>query len=74
VICVADDSGDIWQYSGSWVGLHRISINYKVGNVFPWFESFTGGEVLSLIYLFRRCCISDGVGGEVLSLVRLFGL
>jgi hypothetical protein len=54
------------SYSGSWVGLHRISINYKVGNVFPWIESFTGREVLSLICLFRRCCISDEVGGEVL--------
>jgi hypothetical protein len=62
------------SYSGSWVGLHRISINYKVEYVFPWFESYTGGEVLSLICLFRRCCISDEVSGEVLNLVRLFGL
>jgi hypothetical protein len=39
------------SYSGSWVGLYRISINYEVGNVFSWFESFTGGEELSLICL-----------------------
>jgi hypothetical protein len=70
VICVADDSGDIWQLFGllGWASPHQV------GNVFPWFESFTGGKVLSLICLFRRCCISDEVGGEVLSLVRLIGL
>jgi hypothetical protein len=30
------------------------------------------GDVLRLICLFRRCCISNEVGGEVLSLVSVF--
>jgi hypothetical protein len=30
--------------------------------------------VLSLICLFRRCCISNEVGGEVLSLVLIHAL
>jgi hypothetical protein len=62
------------RYLGSWVGLLRISKNYKVENVSLWFEGFTGGEGLSLICFFRRCCISNEFGGEVLSLVRFFGL
>jgi hypothetical protein len=63
-------------------GSHRISSNYEVGSVSPWFETFTGGDVLSLICLFRRCCISNEVGrgspwfesfagGDVLRLIRL---
>jgi hypothetical protein len=62
------------RYLDSWVGLLRINNNYKVKNVSSWFESFTGGEGLSLICLFRRCCISNEVGGELLSQVRLFVL
>jgi hypothetical protein len=50
---VQRESGVIFgRYSGSWVGLHRISIPNEVGNVYSWFESFIGGKVLSLVRLF----------------------
>jgi hypothetical protein len=54
------------------LGLASASILRSEASLRGFRVSLACGDVLRLICLFRRCCISNEVGGEVLSLVTVF--